>query len=384
MKIHIALILLLATVTSSGQRKTPAVHDSSLGTTRNVHAIGDLYTSGQFGKDDIGIIQERKIRRVISLRTVEEVKWDEAAAIKSAAIKFNSIPFGAPDTLNDSVFDQVRRLLRRRGKVLLHCGSANRVGAVWLTYRVLDQGVPLKAALREAKTIGLRTPGFETKAVDYITRTLAKTGGLLSVKPGINDPFDGPELDIPGFLKKFEVESREIYSQRREILAACELKQGDHVADVGAGTGLFTSAMARAVGETGWVYAVDIAPKFLVRINELAVKEKLTNIGSVLCSPTSVTLPTASVDVAFICDTYHHFEYPSLNLASLHRAVKSGGRLIIIDFERIVGKTRPWILGHVRADKETFTQEIVSAGFTLKKQVKVKGLKENYFLVFER
>ncbi len=231
MKIHIALILLLATVTSSGQRKTPAVHDSSLGTTRNVHAIGDLYTSGQFGKDDIGIIQERKIRRVISLRTVEEVKWDEAAAIKSAAIKFNSIPFGAPDTLNDSVFDQVRRLLRQRGKVLLHCGSANRVGAVWLTYRVLDQGVPLKAALREAKTIGLRTPGFETKAVDYITRTLAKTGGLLSVKPGINDPFDGPELDIPGFLKKFEVESREIYSQRREILAACELKQGDHAAD---------------------------------------------------------------------------------------------------------------------------------------------------------
>jgi ubiquinone/menaquinone biosynthesis C-methylase UbiE/protein tyrosine phosphatase (PTP) superfamily phosphohydrolase (DUF442 family) len=384
MKISATLLFLLSCIMAAAQQTTPSVEDASLGTARNVHAIGNLYTSGQFGKDDIAAFKERKIRRVISLRTAGEVKWDEAAAVKAAAIKFDSIPFGSADTLNDSVFDQVRRLLRRRGKVLLHCGSANRVGAVWLTYRVLDQGVPLKAALTEAKTIGLRTPGFQTKAVDYITRTLAKTGGMLSVKPGINDPFDGPDLDIPGFLKKFEVESREIYSQRRDILAACELKPGYHIADVGAGTGLFTNAMARAVGKTGWVYAVDIAPKFLDRINKLAVKEKLTNVGSVLCSPTSVTLPTGSIDLAFVCDTYHHFEYPSLNLASLHRALKPGGRLIIIDFERIIGKTRPWILGHVRANKETFTQEIVGAGFSLKKEVKVKGLKENYFLIFER
>src|SRR5947209_6709271 len=73
-----------------------------------------------------------------------------------------------------------------------------------------------------------------------------------SVRPGINKAFENP--DVKEFLGKFEVESREIFARRREIVTACRLKPGMAVADVGAGTGLFTRLFARAVGPAGKVY----------------------------------------------------------------------------------------------------------------------------------
>jgi len=78
-----------------------------------------------------------------------------------------------------------------------------------------------------------------------------------SVRPGINKPFENP--DLKGYLKKFEGESREIAAHAKEIVAACKLKPGMVVADIGAGTGLFTRKFAAEVAEKGKVFAVDIA-----------------------------------------------------------------------------------------------------------------------------
>src|ERR1043166_7339299 len=82
-----------------------------------------------------------------------------------------------------------------------------------------------------------------------------------SVRPGINKPFENP--DLKDFLNKFEGESREIAAKAKEIVAACKLKPGMAVADIGAGTGLFSRQFAAEVGKKGRVYAVDIAPTFL-------------------------------------------------------------------------------------------------------------------------
>ncbi len=98
----------------------------------------------------------------------------------------------------------------------------------------------------------------------------------------------------------------------------------------------------------------------------------------------SVALPAASVDLAFVCDTYHHFEYPQSTLESLYAAIRPGGSLVILDFERIPGKSRPWVLEHVRAGKEVFRREIESAGFRFEREVTVEGLKENYVIRFRR
>lgn len=201
-----------------------------------------------------------------------------------------------------------------------------------------------------------------------------------SVKPGINDQFKDP--DVKTFIERFEGESREIFTQRKQIVEACGLKPGMAVADIGAGTGLFTRMFGKEVGPSGKVYAVDIAKKFIDHVVETSKKEKLENVVGVVCTPTSAELPANSIDLAFVCDTYHHFEFPQRTLASIHKALKPGGQLIVIDFIRIEGKSREWIMNHVRAGQEVFTAEIKQAGF---KQVdEKKFLKENYFVRFEK
>ena len=204
------LCLLAATFsTLSAQEKKSAdnnapaseVQTSKLGGTRNVHLCGQLFMSGQPEKDDLEVIAKKGVKRIISLRQDGEVDWDEAAAAKDAGMQFIPVPFRSPDSLNDEVFDKVRSLLAKDEPTLLHCGSANRVGAVWLTYRVLDQGIPLKEALQEAKKVGLRNDAYEAKAEAYIKRQQENgRKKTQSVKPGINERFLDPNLELQEWL----------------------------------------------------------------------------------------------------------------------------------------------------------------------------------------
>lgn len=202
-----------------------------------------------------------------------------------------------------------------------------------------------------------------------------------SVRPGINDSFRDPNVDE--FVKRFEIESREVYARRNEIVAACKLVPGQTVADIGAGTGLFTRLFAEAVGENGRVVAVDIAQKFLDHIATTSREAGLKNIDTVLCTADSTELPPHSVDVAFICDTYHHFEFPLKTMTSLRGALKPNGRVIVIDFRKIPGVSSDFVMGHVRAPQSVFESEIVAAGF-LKSREEGELLSENYFVEFTR
>lgn len=204
-----------------------------------------------------------------------------------------------------------------------------------------------------------------------------------SVKPGINDPYVEPDVDT--WIKRFESESREISKHRRRIVDSLDVRPGIVLGDIGAGTGLLTPLFAEAVGPGGKVLAVDIVPEFLKLIRTRARKDRLVNVQTVLCDEDSVTLPPASIDLAFICDTYHHFEYPGSTMASVHRALKPGGELIVIDFARIPGKSREWIIGHVRAGEDVVIREITEAGFVLDgKQPDDSFLDENYILRFRK
>lgn len=204
-----------------------------------------------------------------------------------------------------------------------------------------------------------------------------------SVKPGINDKFLDPNLKADEWTQKFETESREIFHQREKIVAAVGLKPGMSIADIGAGTGLFTLPFAQAVGPKGHVYAVDIAKNFLSHIQARAVKAQAANVSTVQCTPRSVELPEASIDLAFICDVYHHFEYPQDSLASLHKALKPGGQFVLIDFKRIPGVSSDFVMGHVRAGQEVFEAEVTAAGFE-KVAETTDVLKENYFVRFKK
>ncbi len=202
-----------------------------------------------------------------------------------------------------------------------------------------------------------------------------------SVNPGINKAFESPNVEQ--FVGRFEREGRDAFDHREEILEACHIRPGMSVADVGAGTGLFTRLFSKAVGASGHVYAVDISDEFVEHIQQLVVDDKLTNVTAVLCTPTEVNLPAASVDLVFICDTYHHFEFPERTLASIHKAIKPGGSLVLVDYQRIEGVSSAWMLSHLRAGQEVFVKEISDAGF---RQVEEKPdlLDESYFVRFER
>jgi len=202
-----------------------------------------------------------------------------------------------------------------------------------------------------------------------------------SVKPGINDSFKDPDVDR--YVTMFEGEDRAIYKNRNEILDVLQLKKGTDVADIGAGTGFFSRMMAHKVGQRGKVYAVDIAENFIEHIAELSEKEGLKNIEAIVCTERSVKLPENSIDVAFICDVYHHFEYPFDSMASLNKAMRPGGRLVIVDFERVKGVSRDWTLGHVRCGKGTVTDEVKDAGFDLVEEVDL-GMDEQWVRVFRK
>ncbi len=144
--------------------------------------------------------------------------------------------------------------------------------------------------------------------------------------PGLNERFLATDLNIDEWVERFEIESREVYAARSHILAALQLRPGLTVADVGAGTGFFSLMFADAVGPSGWTFAVDISPRFIQHIGETSVARHVENLSPVLCDTKSVRLPPNSVDVVFVCDTYHHFEFPEETLKSIHTALrKSGG-----------------------------------------------------------
>ena len=147
-----------------------------------------------------------------------------------------------------------------------------------------------------------------------------------SVRPGINKSFQKP--DVKKFVERFEREGREVFDQRDRLVAACNIKLGMTVADIGAGTGLFTRLLSARVGPQGRVYAVDIARKFIDHIEQTCERDGIKNVTGVVCSQSSVKLPEDSIDIAFICDVYHHFEFPYKTMRSIYRALRPGGQVV--------------------------------------------------------
>ena len=205
-----------------------------------------------------------------------------------------------------------------------------------------------------------------------------------SVRPGINEKYLEPDMAIEEWVERFEVESREVFAEREAIAAAVGLEPGDRMADVGAGTGMFLDLFANHVGATGEVFAVDIAPRFLQHLRERVEAEGWSHVTVHEGTERSVQLPANSIDVAFLCDVYHHLEYPRSSMGSIHSALSAGGEVVIVDFERIPGVTREWILGHVRAGKAGVIAEMDSFGFDLVEELTLDGLEENYAARFRK
>jgi ubiquinone/menaquinone biosynthesis C-methylase UbiE len=129
-------------------------------------------------------------------------------------------------------------------------------------------------------------------------------------------------LDAPDRVKAMKI---------GEMIGALNIKPGQVIADVGAGSGLLSGPLALATGSSGVLYAVDIDKNLLAHISQRAADQKLANVRIVLGELSDPKLP-APVDLAFMNDVLHHVADRATYLKSLASYLKPGGRLAIVDF----------------------------------------------------
>jgi len=144
----------------------------------------------------------------------------------------------------------------------------------------------------------------------------------------------GNPADLEGYIARMEEPSRAVWQKPDEVVRALGLRPGQAACDVGAGPGYFSLRLARAVGEAGHVYAVDVEPRILAVLRDRVRSSNARNVTPVLSLPDDALLPAASCDLILIVDTYHHFPDGPEYLRRLMRALRPGGRIANVDFHK--------------------------------------------------
>jgi len=125
--------------------------------------------------------------------------------------------------------------------------------------------------------------------------------------------------------------SREAEEQPSKIVGVLNLKPNDVVADIGAGTGYLSFRIAPSLTE-GKVLAVDVQPEMLDIIEFFKKEKNITNVEPVLATLTNPNLPPTSIDLALMVDAYHELEYPQEVMAEIVKALKPGGRVVLVEY----------------------------------------------------
>jgi len=184
--------------------------------------------------------------------------------------------------------------------------------------------------------------------------------------------------DVAYWSQVFDDPRRDAWQKPRELVAALRLAEGARVADLGAGTGYLSRYLSTAVGPGGAVLAIETEPNLIAHLLGRAEREGLANLTPILASRDTPRLPPASVDVILIVDTYHHLDKRRAYLPLLTRALRSGGRVAIVDWKP--GKLPEGPEPDHKLPPEQVIAEMQAAGFTLAAQPDL--LPFHYFLIF--
>ncbi|MBI5056595.1 MAG: class I SAM-dependent methyltransferase [Nitrospirae bacterium] len=192
----------------------------------------------------------------------------------------------------------------------------------------------------------------------FLTYSFTVYGQQQQHTPASQQRFD----DIQYWVKVFEDPEREKWQKPDEVVKALNLKQGDVVADLGAGTGYFTRRLAVAVGPAGKALGLEVEPSMVNYMEQDAKKLGLKNYMARLIKTDDPELGPDSVDVVFICDTYHHIENRSAYLQKLSKSLKAGGRIVVVDFHKKPIPVGPQDPEH-KLSEETVHKEFHDAGY---------------------
>lgn len=167
--------------------------------------------------------------------------------------------------------------------------------------------------------------------------------------------------DTEKYVAMFESPERAAWQKPDEVVAALAPKEGEVVADIGAGSGYFTRRFAAKVGPKGTVYAIDIEPGMLAAVRKDAKERKLDNIIPILADLDDPNIPPGGVDTVFICDTVHHIADRPAYYRRIAAALRQGGRIVIVDFHERDAPVGPPTEHKLSA--EQVTAELAEAGF---------------------
>jgi len=179
-------------------------------------------------------------------------------------------------------------------------------------------------------------------------------------------------------MKALEDPKRDEYQKPHEVLSALNIKPGEAIADIGAGTGYFTFRLAHFVGAKGKVYAVDVSPDMIRHINRRIRDTKSANVVSILAELDDPLLPDRSVNRIFICDVWHHVENQAKYLSLLKKMLKPGGEIVMIDFHKKELPFGPPL--QMKIAREDLIKQMEANGFRIAKEHTF--LPYQYFLVF--
>ncbi|MBI4687789.1 MAG: class I SAM-dependent methyltransferase [Nitrospirae bacterium] len=194
--------------------------------------------------------------------------------------------------------------------------------------------------------------------------------------PPSQQRFDNIDL----WTKIFEDPARDKWQMPDEVIKNLNLKPGDVVADLGAGTGYFTRRLAVAVGPQGKAIGIEVEPNMVKYMEEDAKKLNLKNYTARLVKYDDAGLEPNSVDVIFICDTYHHLEDRTNYFRKAARSLKPKGRVVVVDFYKKQLPVGPQDLEH-KLSEVMVIKEMWEAGYRLKRFLDF--LPYQYFIEFE-
>jgi ubiquinone/menaquinone biosynthesis C-methylase UbiE len=141
---------------------------------------------------------------------------------------------------------------------------------------------------------------------------------------------DKPKSNLHFRVMSFAMKFRNLFMPPQDILKEVEIKPGFHVLDFGCGPGTFTLIASEAVGKSGKIYALDIHPLAVQKVQSIALKNQLANVETI-CSDCKTELPDNSMDVVLLYDTFHLLGNPSGVLEEIHRVLKPNGILSFSD-----------------------------------------------------
>jgi ubiquinone/menaquinone biosynthesis C-methylase UbiE len=184
--------------------------------------------------------------------------------------------------------------------------------------------------------------------------------------------------DSKAYIAMLEDPARDAYQKPHEVVMSLGIKEGETIADIGAGSGYFSFRLSHHVGAGGRVYAVDINPDMIVYMNRRIRDLDVKNVVTVLAAPDDPLLADHSVDRFFICETWHHIANQTQYLALMKRMLKPGGQVIMIDFQKKDLPVGP--PDAMKIAREDLIRQMTSGGFRLEKEHTF--LPYHYFLIF--